>query len=115
MSIGERAFDGVGFCEGDCGDSITISIALRDKMISSVRFETDGCRVTSAAAWSAASLAEGKSLPEALRLTAIDVIDKLGGLPEDHEHCAVIAVNALHEAVTDALRSGREPWRRLYR
>jgi nitrogen fixation protein NifU and related proteins len=115
MSLGEKAFDGVGLCEGECGDTIMMGVMLRNNRITSVRFQTDGCRVTSAAAWSAASLAEGKSLSEALRLSAIDVIEKLGGLPEDHEHCAVIAVNALHEAVTDAVRNGREPWRRLYR
>ena len=37
------------------------------------------------------------------------------GLDEEHEHCAVIAANALHNAVTDALHNLNEPWKRLYR
>ena len=63
----------------------------------------------------ATELADGRTLEDALRLTAQDIADGLDGLPEHNFHCAELALRALQGAVQDAYRCAREPWKRLYR
>jgi nitrogen fixation NifU-like protein len=60
-------------------------------------------------------LAKGKSVSEALKITQQDVLDALGGLPEDSRHCALLAANTLKEAIKNYLAFKKEPWRRAYR
>jgi nitrogen fixation NifU-like protein len=43
----------------------------------------------------------------ALRLQPENVSDELGGLPEDHLHCARLAVNTLGEAIEAHYRRAR--------
>jgi NifU-like protein involved in Fe-S cluster formation len=38
----------------------------------------------------------------------------LGGLPEESEHCALLAADALKEAIKDYLVIEREPWKKAY-
>jgi NifU-like protein involved in Fe-S cluster formation len=47
------------------------------------------------------SLADGLDLDQALEIQPEDVETELGGLPEDHLHCARLAVNTLGEAIAD--------------
>ncbi len=106
---------GLGQCTGDCGDSVEMQLRLVGDHIDRAAFRLNGCMSTAMAATAVTELVQGIELREALLLTPIMVIDHIGGLDEEHEHCAVIAVNALHNAVTDALRNLNEPWKRLYR
>ncbi len=106
---------GRGECIGDCGDSIEVQLRLVGDHIEQAAFRCDGCMSTAVAATAVTDLVRGVELRDALLLTAPMVIDHVGGLGEEHEHCAVIAVNALHSAVTDALKNLNEPWKRLYR
>lgn len=46
-------------------------------------------------------LAKGRNLDQALELEPQDVVAALGGLPQDHLHCARLAVNTLGEAIAD--------------
>jgi hypothetical protein len=39
-----------------------------------------------------------------------NVPDALGGLPEESRHCALLATDALREAVKDYLTCKNEPW-----
>jgi nitrogen fixation NifU-like protein len=48
----------------------------------------------------------GRDLDAALELEPQDVVSALGGLPEDHVHCARLAVNTLGEAIADYYRKG---------
>lgn len=107
--------DGRGLCRGECGDSIEVQLRVRDDVIEEATFRSDGCGGTYAAATITSTLARGRLRAEALSLTAVEVIDRLGPVIEGHEHCAVIAVNALHEAIKDSIRTAAEPWKRLYR
>jgi nitrogen fixation NifU-like protein len=36
---------------------------------------------------------------EALGITQEKILEALGGLPPDHEHCALLAANTLHQAL----------------
>ncbi|MFH2009493.1 MAG: iron-sulfur cluster assembly scaffold protein [bacterium] len=106
--------DAQGICSGECGDSIEVYLELRENTIGRIAFRCDGCMSTVQAANGTAALAVEKPLDKALAITAVDVLEHLGGLGEEHEHCALIAVNALHDAVVNALRTRDEPWKRLY-
>jgi nitrogen fixation NifU-like protein len=43
------------------------------------------------------------------------VLNTLGGLPEDSEHCALLAADTLKAAIRDYLAMKREPWKKAYR
>jgi nitrogen fixation NifU-like protein len=51
----------------------------------------------------AVTLAQGKSLEEVMALQQKDVLDGLGGLPKESEHCALLAANTLRAACQDFL------------
>ena len=60
---------------------------VRDDQITDVRFQTDGCINAIAAGNSGAELAMGKTVGEAMAITGQDILDVLGGLPEESLHC----------------------------
>ena len=107
--------DGTGRCTGECGDSIEMQLRLSGGRIERAAFACDGCLSTALAATAVTELVRDAPLSKALQLTAVHVLDRAGSLDEAHEHCAVIAVNALHEAVSDALQNRVASWKQLYR
>jgi nitrogen fixation NifU-like protein len=60
-------------------------------------------------------LARGKNVLDAHKIAQQDVLDALGGLPEDDAHCALLAANTLKEAIKDYMASKKEPWKRAYK
>jgi len=107
--------DGFAQVEGPCLDTMAIWLRIRDGRILQATFWTDGCGPTIAAGSMVTELAQGKSLPEARRLTAEDVLAALGDLPEEHRHRARLAVNTLHAALDDYRATRRGSWKRAYR
>jgi nitrogen fixation NifU-like protein len=63
----------------------------------------------------ATELARGKSTGQALVISQQDVLDALGGLPEESQHCALLAINTLKEAIKDYIVLKKEPWKRAYK
>jgi nitrogen fixation NifU-like protein len=86
---------------GTCGDIIEVFIEVTDGTICKIRQAPAGCVYTTACGSAMSSLVESRTLEQALRLTPDDVSNELGGLPEDHLHCASLAVNTLGEAIDD--------------
>lgn len=84
---------------GPCGDTMTFFLNIKDKTIKNAWFITDGCGASVATASHTTIIVEGKSLEFAKKLTAEDIDDSLGGLPEDHKHCATLAVRTLRRAI----------------
>lgn len=90
---------------GSCGDAIEISIHLDGETISAIGHVPNGCAYTIACASAVCSLANGRTVDEALTLSPDDVARELDGLPDDHLHCARLAVNTLGEAVAEAYKT----------
>ncbi len=102
--------DGIAEMTGQCGDSIAVGIHVDGDVIRGIRVLPTGCAFTVVCSSAMSLLADGKTLDEALRLEPRDIVREIGGLSEDHQHCARLALNALGEAITDHLeRSGKKP------
>jgi len=59
-------------------------------------------------------LATGRKWPEALEISQADVLEALGGLPEEDKHCALLAATTLKLAISDLLSRRKEPWKKDY-
>jgi nitrogen fixation NifU-like protein len=107
--------DGHGCIKGPCGDTMEIFIQVRGKKIANASFLTDGCITSIVSGSMAVEFATGKSVVDAMAISQNDILEGLGGLPEQSRHCALLASNTLREAVRDYLSSEKEPWKRIYR
>ncbi|HEY90603.1 MAG TPA: iron-sulfur cluster assembly scaffold protein, partial [Dehalococcoidia bacterium] len=76
---------------------------------------TDGCATTIAAGSMISELSKGKNIVRALGISQQEVLSALGGLPEESEHCALLASNTLKEALKDYLVYKKDPWKRAYK
>jgi NifU-like protein involved in Fe-S cluster formation len=96
------------------GSGMEIWLLIEDDVISSASFWTDGCSTTIACGSMAAELAGGKTIRQALGITAEDIDGALGGVPGQGCTCARLAADALKAAIRDYLAFQREPWKRKY-
>ena len=84
---------------GPCGDTMQFFLKINNGIIEKARFITDGCGASVATASQTTQLIEGKTLEFAESLEPKDIDDALKGLPEDHKHCAELAVRTLRRAI----------------
>ncbi|MFX1554236.1 MAG: iron-sulfur cluster assembly scaffold protein [Promethearchaeota archaeon] len=85
--------------EGSCGDTMQFFLKINDNIIEKANFITDGCGATVAAGSQTTMMIEGKTLDFAEKLKPIDVENALGGLPDDHKHCAELAITTMTHAI----------------
>ncbi len=84
---------------GSCGDSVEIYLKFEEDRVSEVSFFSDGCGPSVVCGSVACELALGKDVENAASITGEDILHILKGLPEDKEHCAYLAAQALQETV----------------
>ena len=85
-----------------CGDAMTLDIQVDDDdRIADIKFMTFGCAGAIAASSALTEIARGKTLEEALKITNDQIIEFLGGMPEEKFHCSVMGHEALSAAVDD--------------
>ncbi|MDD5679644.1 MAG: iron-sulfur cluster assembly scaffold protein [Candidatus Omnitrophica bacterium] len=94
---------GSAYIKGICGDQMEFYIVVENNKITDIRFHTDGCVYTTACGAMVCTLVVGKSLQEALGISAGQVIAELKVLPKSHAHCAILAVSTLYKAIADYL------------
>ena len=107
--------DGCARVTGPCGDSMQLWLKLKGEIIQEASFLTDGCGTSVASGSMVTELAKGKKLSQARRISQEDVLNALGGLPEESEHCALLAADTLKAAIKDYLAMKKEPWKKAYR
>ncbi|MFZ0333634.1 MAG: iron-sulfur cluster assembly scaffold protein [Candidatus Acidiferrales bacterium] len=78
-----------------CGDVLRLAARLDNGKISAVRFKAQGCVTALACASALTELLAGKSVHEARLVTAAQISDALGGLPQATFHGAQLAADAL--------------------
>lgn len=86
-----------------CGDQMKMYIKVKDNKIVNLRWKTYGCASAIASTSALSELAKGKTLDDALKITAHDIDDYLGNLPKHKFHCSVLG----HEALADAIEHYR--------
>jgi nitrogen fixation NifU-like protein len=84
-----------------------IDLKVVNNRILDAKFVADGCGATLACGSMITRMACTKTLQEAEKINPDQLIDALGGLPDDHLHCAELAVMTLREALIDAAEGHR--------
>lgn len=84
---------------GPCRDTMWFFLKINNNTIEKANFITDGCGASFATASQTTILIEGKTIEYANKLTAEDIDNALNGLPEDHKHCAELAIKTLKRAL----------------
>ena len=103
------AYDAVGIVGNPiCGDQMKMYIKVANNKITDVRWKTYGCASAIASTSALSELAKGKSLEEALEISAKDIDDYLGTLPKHKFHCSVLGHQALADAIKKYRSSGAE-------
>lgn len=87
--------------EGPCGDTMSFYLKIKDNIIERANFLTDGCGASVAAGCQTTLLIENKSVDDAEKLEPEDIDAALNGLPEDHKHCAELAIRTLKRAIDE--------------
>lgn len=93
--------DGYAKIKGPCGDTMEIFLKVRNDKIDDVSYTTDGCMTSHAAGSAATVMAKGKPVRECIRINQSSILEHLGGMPKDSEHCALLAANTFHKALRD--------------
>ena len=81
------------------GNYMVLHLKLTDGRISECGYLTFGCAPAIAAGSVFTEMIKGQTTEAALAITADDLEQALGGLPPGRKHCAVLAVDALRNAL----------------
>ena len=85
--------------DAGCGDEMELWLSIRDGRIAKIAFKSFGCPGAISTSSMLTVLADGKSIDEAKRICDDDVVDALGGIPENKKHCSLLGVQALQAAI----------------
>lgn len=84
-----------------CGDQMKMFLKI-DKdsdTITDIKWKTYGCASAIASTSALSELTKGKTLDEALKISADDIDNYLGKLPKHKFHCSVLGHDALKDAI----------------
>lgn len=87
----------------NCGDVMRLFIKVEKKKgkeyIEDIKFQTLGCGAAIATSSMITTMAKGRPLGEAKKITEKVLAEALGGLPKAKFHCSVLAADALRKAI----------------
>lgn len=89
-----------------CGDIMKFYIKVKkgskgEEFLKDIKFQTLGCGAAIATSSIITTMAKGKSLKEAEKISKIAIAQALGGLPPVKMHCSVLADEGLKKAIQD--------------
>lgn len=95
--------DGVGkIGSEDCGDYLVIYIKVNDQeLIEDIKFQIYGCVAAIATSSALTEMVKGIHIDKAASITESDIVNYLGGLPEQKVHCSVLGAECIKMAVLD--------------
>jgi len=96
--------EGYAKVTGPCGDTVEIFLRIRHDKIENVFYMTDGCMTSHAAVSAAIVLAMGRPVREGLRINQSAILKHLDGMPEDSQHCALLAAKTFQKALWNYVR-----------
>lgn len=87
----------------ECGDLIHFFIKVKEEsdqdILNDISYETFGCATAIASFSILTEMVKEKSLEEAEKITNMEIVAALGGLPEPKIHCSLMLVDVLKEAI----------------
>lgn len=102
--------DGIGRAGNPvCGDTMELFVKIKtDKknkkeIIKDLKFQTLGCAAAISSSDVACEILKGKTVEQALKIKAKDIVKELDGLPAPKIHCSLLAIEALQAAIRDYL------------
>ena len=95
--------DTAAIITGSCGDTMEIFLIIKENKITEVRFMSDGCGSSIACGSMVTRMVEGQDINDVKKITNIDLIGALDGLPDENKHCAKLAVDTVQKAIQDYL------------
>jgi len=90
---------------GPCGDTMEFWVIIENKRIALAMYTTDGCEHSIICGAAAAALANGMPLSEIEKISQKDVLSIVENIPDESNHCALLAVTTLKAAVNNAIGS----------
>ena len=87
--------------DNTCGDKLSLYVKIEGDRITDAKFKALGCGAFVATSSMVTEMIKGKTLDEAKQLTSADIIDALGGLPEEKSHCAALLKEVVDKVVVD--------------
>lgn len=103
-NVGElKGANGIGTVgNAACGDIMKLYIKVNEnEVITDASFKTFGCAAAIVSSSVATEMIKGKKIADALKLENQQILDYLGGLPDNKIHCSILAKEALEAAVKD--------------
>jgi nitrogen fixation protein NifU and related proteins len=91
--------------KGECGDTMEIYLRFENNRVSKASYFTDGCASSTVSGSFAAELTLGKDPDELTDITAETVLNAIGRLPEEDQHCATLAARTVQEALSNYMSS----------
>ncbi|MGI9102377.1 MAG: iron-sulfur cluster assembly scaffold protein [Terriglobales bacterium] len=82
-----------------CGDVLRLSLKIEDGRITGIRYRAKGCVPAIACGSALTELVAGRTIHEARALRRIELVMKLGGLPQASLHASHLAIDALAAAL----------------
>ncbi len=96
-----------------CGDSLTLSLKLKDTHITLVQWKGTGCAISQAAISILSEELSGKTLTEILKLQPKDIYELLGvPIGPQRVKCALLCLHTLKNAVHKYQKSPLQSWTR---
>jgi nitrogen fixation NifU-like protein len=91
------------------GPYMTLHLRLDGGTVVAAGFQTYGCGASTAAGSMLTEMIVGRSVEACRDVTAALLSEALGGFPPDKQHCPVMAVAALRDALEPSPGQGPEP------
>ncbi len=82
-----------------CGDMMKLTLRIQDGVIREARAKTFGCAAAIACSSVLTELLVGRPLVEARNIRDVDLVERLGGLPEHKLRCSLVAESAIRQAL----------------
>lgn len=87
--------------KGPCGDIMEFYLKIGEDKITEIKYRTTGCGWTKACGATVCFYADKRKIEEALFISPGLITKTFGVLPQDHEHCPILAANSFHLAIAN--------------
>lgn len=90
-----------------CGDRLRLSLVVAEGQILEARYLAYGCAPTLVCGSVLTELLFGMTPTDAAKLTRVNLIDSVGGLPSRKHHAAALAIETLRSALSKVSTDSR--------